>query len=127
MLSCDPARQLCYFVPLHPEKKHDLIPLKFQLARITGISYDPTERRLYWTDVPGEIISRAFINNGSTEVVVRDLYRLKDIEIDHVARKIYFTDGFHGNIRVSTLDGRSHTVLVNVESPRRIALDSFSG
>ena len=91
-----------------------------------GISYDPTEKRIYWTDVYGSI--RGSLLNGSLpQVLERGLGRPRGIEIDVVGRNIYFANEGENNIRVKSIDGPYQAILVNVESPQGIALDSLSG
>ena len=91
-----------------------------------GISYDPTEKRIYWTDVYGGI--RGSLVNGSfPQVLEIGLGTPKGIEIDVVGRNIYFANEAENNIRVKAIDGSYQAILVNVESPQGIALDSLSG
>lgn len=118
---------MCYFISLHPQKPPSTIPLLIPLDDTPmGISYDPTERRIYWSDAYG-YIHRAFLNGSSTQVIIRGLWRPMGIEIDIVGRKIYFADEYENNIRVATLDGNYQALLLTVESPQGIALDSLSG
>ena len=49
------------------------------------------------------------------------------IEVDNAGRNIYFADENEGKIRVSNLDGSYQAVLVDVESPQGIVLDSLAG
>jgi len=91
-----------------------------------GISYDPTERRIYWTDTYGNI-NRAFLTSSSVEVLTRGHGSPMDIEIDLVGRNIYFADEDEDKIRVATLDGSYQALILNVESPQGIALDILSG
>ena len=91
-----------------------------------GISYDPQKKQIYWTDYYGRI-NRAFLNNGSQEVVVRGISYPMGIEVDVVGRNIYFADYYRNNIRVASLDGSKQAVLVDVQYPHGIALDSVAG
>lgn len=118
---------MCHFVPLPQETPAQTIPLKLALDFMpVGISYDPEEKRIYWTDDYGRI-NRAFINNGSAEVVVRGIDYPMGIAIDLVGRNIYFADYYGNNIRIASLDGTYQAVLVDIEYPQGIALDSVSG
>ena len=118
---------MCRFISLHPQKPPSTIPLLIPLDDTPmGISYDPTERRIYWSDAYG-YIHRAFLNGSSTQVIIRGLWRPMGIEMDIVGRKIYFADEYENNIRVATLDGNYQALLLTVESPQGIALDSLSG
>ena len=91
-----------------------------------GISYDPTEKRIYWTDVYGSIWG-SLVNGSFPQVLERGLRTPKGIEIDVVGRNIYFANEAEDNIRVKAIDGSHQAILVNVESPQGIALDSLSG
>ena len=79
---------------------------------------------MYWTDYNGAI-RRASIHNGMDEVVLSD-FILTSIQIDTVGRNMYFADYYSGNIRVASLDGTYQAVLIDVEFPQGIALDSES-
>ena len=139
LLSCENGRKMCYFIQVQPDSRSqpELIPLNFQITSScywyysytqtgTGISYDPTENRVYWTDECGDVY-RAFLNNGSQQMVVRNLRRPVAMEIDLVGRNIYFADQYDNSIRVARIDGSYQAVIVNVQSPQRLALDSVSG
>ena len=139
LLSCESGRKMCYFIPVQPDSHSlpELIPLNFQITSScyryyvyaqtgTGISYDPTENRVYWTDECGDVY-RAFLNNGSQQLVIRNPRGLVDMEIDIVGRNIYFADQYDNSIRVARLDGSYQAVIVNVQSPQGLALDSVSG
>ena len=58
---------------------------------------------------------------------MRGLWRPMGIEIDLDGRIIYFADEYENNIKIAKLDGSYETVIVTVESPQGIALDSSSG
>ena len=123
---CD-GRKLCYFIPLLSETPLHASPLVILLNYTPReISYDPVERRIYWTDGYGNVI-RAFLSGNSTQVLITGLWNLWDIEVDAVGRNIYFADQYEGKIRVSNLDGSNQAVLVDVDSPQGIALDSSAG
>jgi len=125
LLTSDGNRQLCYFIPLQPDSPPEFIPLKIQDNKACGpISYDPSENRIYWVDAAREI-KRAFLNNGSSQVVIKSVFGVKSLEIDFVGRNLYLTD--FRSIRVVSLDRSYHAVLVHDVSVRGIALDSSLG
>ena len=127
MLSCEGGRKACYYIPLQLQIPHHLVPLPIALDTTPyGVSYDPIENRIYWTDYYGRI-NRAFLSNSSSEVVMKGLWRPMDIEIDQDGRNMYFAVEYDNHIKVAKLDGSYETVIVTVESPQGIALDSSSG
>ena len=98
----------------------------FELTSVpNGISYDPVEKRIYWTDSAGHI-RRAFVN-GSSENVITGLDTPMGIEIDPIGGIIYFCDQDQDKIKVSTLDGSIQAVIVDVPAPQGIALDGTMG
>ena len=104
-----------------------LIPLRIDIDfKPEGISYDPVEKRIYWTDYFGNI-NRAYLNNGSREEVVTGISYPMGIEVDVIGRNIYFADYYGNNIIVASLDGSKQVVIVDVEYPQGIALDSVDG
>ncbi|KAL9988042.1 hypothetical protein ACROYT_G002440 [Oculina patagonica] len=127
LLFCESGRKLCYFIPLPLASPAQIIPLKIAIdSTPAGISYDPIEKRIYWTDLSGSI-NRAFLHNSSQETVVRGISYPMGIEVDVIGRTIYVADYYINNIRVASLDGVNQAVLVDVQYPQGIALDSISG
>ena len=118
---------MCYSVSLLSETPPYIVTPLFELnSAPNGISYDPVEKRIYWTDSSGHI-RRVFVNNGSSENVIRGLETPMGIEIDATGRIIYFCDQGQDKIKVSTLDGSIQAVIVDVPSPQGIALDGTMG
>lgn len=114
-------------MPLPHESPAQVIPLRIEFSYTPeGISYDPQEKRIYWSDYYGNI-NRAFLNNGSQEVVVRGASYPMGVEVDVIGRNIYFADYYSNNIKVASLDGTIQAVLVDVQYPQGIALDSVDG
>ena len=127
LLLCASGRRLCYFIPLPEASPVKVIPLRIEIdSTPVGISYDPQEKQIYWTDYSGNI-NRAFLNNGSKEVVVSGASYPTGVEVDVIGRNIYFADYYGNNIRVASLDGTIQAVLVDVQYPQGIALDSVAG
>lgn len=125
---CEGGRRLCYYVPLQTQTPpNPAVPLSIPLDSTPfGVSFDPVERRIYWTDEYG-YINRAFLNDESKQVVVRGLSRPLGIEIDPVGRNIYFADENENSIKIAKLDGSHAAALVNVQSPQGITLDISLG
>lgn len=127
LLFCESRRKLCYFMPLPQEAPAQTMALKLGLYYMpVAISYDPMHKQMYWTDEYGRIF-RAFINNGSIELVVTGIGNPMGIELDLVGRNIYFADYYGDKINIASLDGAHQNVLVYVPNPQAIALDSESG
>lgn len=126
VIFCESGRALCHFIPLTDDSPSKVIPLNvpFEYAP-TAISYDPKKKQIYWTDDNGNLY-RAFLSNGSRELVVSGLSSPMDIEVDG-GRNIYIADSYDNNIRVATLDGNYQTILVDVQNPQGITLDSVDG
>ena len=118
---------MCNSVSLLSETPPYIVTPLFELnSAPNGISYDPVEKRIYLTNSSGHI-HRAFVNNGSSENVIRGLQTPMGIEIDPIGRTIYFCDQDQDKIKVSTLDGSIQAVIVDVPSPQGIALDGTMG
>ena len=127
LLFCESRRKLCYFMPLPQEAPAQTMVLKLGLYYMpVAISYDPMHEQMYWTDEYGRIF-RAFINNGSIELVVTGIGNPMGIELDLVGRNIYFADYYGDKISIASLDGAHQNVLVYVPNPQAIALDSELG
>ena len=129
LLFCESGRTLCHFMPLPQDSPAKVIPLKVQFEYApTAISYDPKMNQIYWIDDYGNIF-RAFLNNGSQEAVVRGaiLSSPMGIEVDIIGRNVYFADNYGNSIRVASLDGSYQAILVDVQNPQGITLDSVDG
>lgn len=126
LLTCEGGRKLCYFIPLHPHNPSHPMALSITVASTPmGISYDPIEKRIYWTS--SGYILQSSLNDSFPHVVRRGLGRPMGIEIDITRRNIYFADESDNSIRVTTTDGSLQAILVRVDSPQGITLDSSSG
>ena len=126
-MTCEGGRKLCYFIPLHPNNPTHPMALSITVAYTPmGISYDPIEKRIYWTTSSGHILQSS-LNDSFPHVVKRGLGRPMGIEIDITGRNIYFADESDNSIRVITTDGSHQAILVTVDSPQGITLDSSSG
>ena len=90
------------------------------------MSYDPIENSIYWSNGCGGIY-KGLLASGVHQAVIRNSKGITDIEIDIFGRNIYFTAQHSNTIRVAALDGSYQTVIVQVQSPQGLALDSASG
>ena len=126
MLVCESGRDLCHSIPLVQGSLGEEIPLLLQPQNPQGVTYDPTEDRVYWTSGFGTV-TRAFLNGTSPETVVRDLRNPIDIGIDHAGRNIFVADQSEDSIVVARLDVPYQTTLLHYPSPQGIALDSSKG
>ena len=127
LLTCEGGRELCYIIPLQPQNPTHPIALSINLySTPLGISYDPIEKRIYWTTSFGYILQSS-LNDSFLNIVIRGLGRPMGIEIDITGRNIYFADESDNSIRVARLDGSHQASLVKIDSPQGITLDSSSG
>ena len=92
----------------------------------TGISYDPVEQLIYWADFNGDIYQSS-LKESSPVLVKRGRGAALGVEVDFFGRNIYFADLYEDMIRVKAIGSSTEVLLINVESPQRIALDSLSG
>ena len=127
MIFCESGRVMCHFMPVTHDSPPKIIPLKvaFEYAP-AAISYDPKDKQIYWTYDDGNIY-RAFLNNGSQEVVGRGFSSPMGIEVDAIGRTIYIADTDGNNIKVASLDSHYQAILVDVQNPQGIALDGVDG
>lgn len=94
-----------------------------------ALDFDPTEDRVYWSDIPHGRIMSAFRNASSVNI----LYFCKvlnpdGLAIDHVGRNVYWTDTGTDRIEVGRLDGTKRKVLFKdgLDEPRAIVLDKIN-
>ncbi|KAK2161571.1 hypothetical protein NP493_1573g00022 [Ridgeia piscesae] len=96
-----------------------------------GIDFNPTDKKVYWTDLRGDVIKRSNLD-GTSEEIVKSLHSgsyLFGLAIDMVSGLVYFTEGGADIIAAVTLDGRQHFTLVteDMDQPQEIALDLERG
>ncbi|KAK2161567.1 hypothetical protein NP493_1573g00015, partial [Ridgeia piscesae] len=96
-----------------------------------GIDFNPTDKKVYWTDLRGDVIKRSNLD-GTSEEIVTSLHSgsyLFGLAIDMVSGLMYFTEGGADIIAAVTLDGRQHFTLVteDMDQPQEIALDLERG
>ncbi|XP_030827887.1 uncharacterized protein LOC115919137 isoform X2 [Strongylocentrotus purpuratus] len=94
-----------------------------------AVSFDPIDRKVYWTDVTSKTLSRASLDGNDYQVIARDGIEVPDgIAVDSISRLVYWTDyGTHG-ISVSHLDGSNRKMLIRgLEKPRALVLHPVEG
>ncbi|XP_030828965.1 uncharacterized protein LOC593350 [Strongylocentrotus purpuratus] len=94
-----------------------------------AVSFDPIDRKVYWTDVTSKTLSRASLDGNDYQVIARDGIEVPDgIAVDSISRLVYWTDyGNHG-ISVSHLDGSNRKMLIRgLDKPRALVLHPVEG
>ncbi|XP_022093384.1 sushi, von Willebrand factor type A, EGF and pentraxin domain-containing protein 1-like isoform X2 [Acanthaster planci] len=96
-----------------------------------ALAFDPVTAQVYWSDVVQNTIRRAYISNGSQEI----LFTHEHVEtpdgmtIDATSRLLFWTDMGLPSIQVAHLDGSNRKILVrtDIEHPRAILADPGNG
>ncbi|KAK3731505.1 hypothetical protein QZH41_008533 [Actinostola sp. cb2023] len=91
---------------------------------IVAVSYDPKDKRMYWSDVDLGVIKRAYMD-GTGEETILTLVRVPDgMCLDVEDREIYWTDTGFNRIEKAQLDGSFKKTLVDsgLDEPRAIVL-----
>lgn len=101
---------------------------------IQGITFDPLDRVLYWTDARNKLIYQLSIDKKDEEPTI--LLKLDDTKIPHgiavdvCRRKLYWTNANHRNptIERASLDGSKYEVLIDTDlfMPTGIVVDQYS-
>ena len=116
-----------YKIPLAvPGRPCSALEIESKIVYPIAVDYDPSERKVYWTDGRLKAIVRAFLNGSSVEVIVQQNIQIPDgLAIDWIGRNMYWSDAGTERIEVSRLDGSSRRGLIttDIEKPRSIALD----
>lgn len=100
------------------------------MQRPVALDFDPSEKRVYWSDVAQGLILSAFMNATSVKILVRCNVKTPDgLAVDVVGRNIYWTDTETKRIEVASLDGSRRKILVKeaLDKPRAIVLDERNG
>lgn len=96
-----------------------------------GLDFDFDDGNVYWSDVAGDTIQRADVENGSdVEVIIKeDLDTPEGIAVDWINKKLYWTDAGTLRIEVADLNGGNRLSLVQSDllKPRAIAVHPFIG
>lgn len=95
----------------------------------TGIAFDPTEKRIYWTDPKLGIVARSTFDGETYEVIRENVSSPMGIDVDLVGGNVFWINSDKRTIEVSKLNGDHWKVLVyNLHhSPVDIALDTTRG
>ena len=107
-----------------------LIPLPFSnIRRPNGIAFDPFEDRVYWTDDTLNVVYRSTIDGKNQEIIRSGVSEPMGIDLDLVAKNVYWINGGDRTIEVSKLNGDYWKVLVSdlASSPVDITLDTTKG
>ena len=102
----------------------------FKIWRPVALDMDIRDKRIYWTDVTLNTISRVFVNGSSPEILVSVNVSSPDgLAVDPLGGNIYWTDTGIDKIEVSRLDGSMRKTLIgqNLDEPRDIILDLNKG
>ncbi|KAJ8409141.1 hypothetical protein AAFF_G00241620 [Aldrovandia affinis] len=115
----------------HLDKKKASVLLTLQGSIVVGIVYDCWGKRLYWTDLATQTISRARLEPwAEPETIINTgLISPEGLAVDTVRRMLFWVDSGTDRIEASSLDGSGRRVLFDTDlvSPRAIVVDSTSG
>lgn len=107
------------------------IPItKEYISSPTALDYNFIDRKVYWTDIDLDAISRAFLNGSNQETIVSTrLETPYGLAVDSYGQNIYWTDSSKQVIEVASLNGLYRRVLVreNLRGPRDVVLDVTEG
>ena len=119
---------MCYVMslPLQQHATPPMLPLDVFYSPV-GVSYDPFEKLMYWTDTNGNIRKSRLNDSLPQYVLPRPMRQPMSLDIDIVARNIYVAEEGGNKIRVIAIDESVLADLIDVDSPQGIALDSLSG
>ncbi|KAK2154046.1 hypothetical protein LSH36_278g02076 [Paralvinella palmiformis] len=119
---------LRYYNVSDPDDRATSIPV-INISNAVAVGYDPTEKRIYWSDVREHTISRAYVTGTDQQVLFHDVNTVDGLTLDVINRMLYWTDTNSDKIERSTLDGRSRKTLINqdLDEPRAILLDVNDG
>ena len=126
MLFPDGSTGEIYKVPLAiPEFPCIPLGIKSNISSPVIVDYDPTDRKVYWTDTNLKQLARAYPDGSSLEVIAQlNLKRPVGMAVDWISRNIYWADTQTKKIEVSRLDGSFRmSLLRNLDVPRAVILD----
>ncbi|XP_048587258.1 uncharacterized protein LOC5508390 isoform X2 [Nematostella vectensis] len=92
-----------------------------------AVECDPTDQRIYFTDDIHRRLGRVFLNGSSDETLFTGLGSVHNLALDHVGRKVYFTDYNSGGLWVCELDGTNAKKLKTMDYPSSLEVDSKNG
>jgi len=84
---------------------------------VHGISVDPVNDIIYWSDINNHVISKANLDGkNKKDIVMMAGLKAFDLDIDVERKKIYWVDVLNQQIRRANLDGTDQTVLIHSPS-----------
>uniref|UniRef100_A0A0K2U8P7 EGF-like domain-containing protein n=1 Tax=Lepeophtheirus salmonis TaxID=72036 RepID=A0A0K2U8P7_LEPSM len=103
-----------------------------ETTHAVGVSFDPLESRVYWSDFELEkerIVSADINGEDKRNVITSGLSVPEDLAVDYIGRNLYFTDGGRKDIVVCHISGAFCSVLLKdgIDKPRAIALHHNKG
>jgi sugar lactone lactonase YvrE len=99
-------------------------------ATPVSITYNPSDKLLYWTDVKRRAVMRGSKDGLTSEVVARTGVVYPDgIDVDYISGNVYWTDAITKKIEVSKLDGSDRKTLIgwSLNKPGAIVVDPIEG
>ncbi|XP_035693202.1 hemicentin-2-like [Branchiostoma floridae] len=100
------------------------------LPNPVALDYDKTSGYLYWTDVSGHKIMRAYLNGTGLEPIVTMNAIVPDgLALDIPGGNVYWTDTRRNAISVARMDGQylRNLITSQLDEPRAIVLDPPNG
>ncbi|XP_071510756.1 low-density lipoprotein receptor-related protein 6-like [Diadema antillarum] len=125
LLVSDTYHQSIYQVGLESAYQPQALPIT--IPNPVGVSYDPVEEKVYWSDVKFRRIGRASLDGSQQELFDNTGYA-DSLAVDSVSRLLYWADVDQSAIIVASLDGSNRKTLVTgLKKPRSIALHPVDG
>ncbi|XP_030855970.1 low-density lipoprotein receptor-related protein 5-like [Strongylocentrotus purpuratus] len=128
LLVTDTYHRGIYQVDLYSNFKPEALRLN-GVKNPIGISFDPVERMVYWTDVEKREVNRASLDGSRQDTIaIENIGQPDGIAVDSISKLVYWSDLATRSISVSTLDGSDRKTLVtNIAKPRAIVLHPVEG
>ena len=116
-------------IPKEVNASGDAMTPVLGLGNAVGLDYDAKERRIYFSDILRDNISRVGLSGEKLEVLVKFVRNADSIAVDWLGRNLYWTDVDKHEVAVAKLNGSFKKVLFSdgVKNPRGIALDPMKG
>ncbi|EDO31038.1 predicted protein, partial [Nematostella vectensis] len=92
---------------------------------VVAMAHDPVDKRVYWSDVGAQKISRAYLDGrGEETIITTDIVVPDGMALDTVERRIYWTDIGRKRIERAHFDGshREELERAGLDNPRGIVL-----
>ncbi|XP_052903013.1 low-density lipoprotein receptor-related protein 6 [Anopheles moucheti] len=105
------------------------IPLPVTGKNIRAVEYDVLTRHIYWIEVRGPTIKRAFDNGTNAKVSMNPTSSPFDMAIDPIGRLLFWSCSHTNTINITTLDGNIASIgnvdIGRTEKPRSLALHAM--